>query len=765
MSGSNVAELGIAFDTTGLDDAVMRLDLLGQQSQKAGGHLLVVGNNFRQFASDMSAADIGSQKFADLTSQFDRANDSLVKISGSTVQTTDAMNSGFSDSLDKVKDFASALEVIPDTFTAIGHSVDSTFVGIAKGVDLVARGISDLRVIKSVFERDIDEPAKTSGQQLAEMGRHMLELKVVTTGFSAAGADGAASMVGLAARANLVLGAVATLGAGLYEASKASKEFEEQAKSLEAALQFTNSASGISGATATSLIDTASRTTGFDQAQLASTMEELIKARTLGPTDVAATFSAGTAFADASGQDPVAVVKALIGAYNDLGGAAKGLESIGINLDAAERKQLDTFAEAGEKAKGFGVILAEVATRNAEYSDKIDESTASSRRFSAESGELLRNIGDGWRALLSVFEIDISKYLVDPIRDALSQIINMINSTVHATTANLTTRLDLAKKGLSAAEGLASGADTVQEGVDYNADVTARRKEVEALTAALKAAKEAEQTLAAQQGRERQDGVQKYEDTKAKNTGGGAETEDAINAILRQTEALKHQTEAWKQGDEAVRVSMAVDEAHDKFVSGATANEEKYAAAILDRNAAQAEAAGAKDLSSMQHANSDYLELLGQVQRAELSLGDFEDELDNRRYERTLKAQGLSETTIANLMDEYEATKDLTDQYDKMAKAQDDQQKLWESIGKTVGDAFTRPIESAVKSIAEGKSQTIEWGNVFKSIFASLELDLIKMATINPVMNALGLGGSHSPSLFDLNSSSLGGEFANVSEF
>lgn len=435
-----------------------------------------------------------------------------------------------------------SLDAVGTSLKAIDDGLKASLVGVARGVDLVARGITDIRVIGSVFERDVNEPVKTTGERFADTARHAIELQVATSGLRYAGLETAASLVTVAARASLAAGAVYVLGTGLYEAAGKARAFEAESKSLEAALRFTNDASGITSGTATALIDQANRTTGFDRGQLTSTMAGLIKARTLGPGDLESTFSLGTAFADRSGQDAGRVVQALTSSYNDLGSAAKTLENVGINLTAAQRKQVDAFAESGDRAKGYAVILEEVAARNQEYADKVDSSAQSSRRFSAELAELERNIGQGWRNLVSLFEVDLTKLIVDPVRNALSDVLGLINQSINPSVGTLEARLQSARSSLAEAEKAMDGADVLSLGA-RSQDVAVRRRDVEDLTAALDRARNADAALRAQQGRQRQEDVMAYEQSKNQKPGkeeGPSDLDRALEALAKRREHLAY---------------------------------------------------------------------------------------------------------------------------------------------------------------------------------------------------------------------------------
>ena len=78
-----------------------------------------------------------------------------------------------------------------------------------------------------------------------------------------------------------------------------------------------------------------------------------------------------------------------------------------------------------------------------------------------------------------------------------------------------------------------------------------------------------------------------------------------------------------------------------------------------------------------------------------MKLIDLEDELDNKRHERSLEAQGIQGDMLGKLMDEYQIRKDLIDQYDTMNVAADNQKKAWDEVGKALDNSIERSLKAA----------------------------------------------------------------------
>ena len=62
--------------------------------------------------------------------------------------------------------------------------------------------------------------------------------------------------------------------------------------------------------------------------------------------------------------------------------------------------------------------------------------------------------------------------------------------------------------------------------------------------------------------------------------------------------------------------------------------------------------------------------------------------------------------------------------------------------------AFDRIGDSIVQAMVSGKNETIKWGDIAKSIFASIATDVAKLAIANPIKNLLF--GTNAGTLADL---------------
>lgn len=138
-----------------------------------------------------------------------------------------------------------------------------------------------------------------------------------------------------------------------------------------------------------------------------------------------------------------------------------------------------------------------------------------------------------------------------------------------------------------------------------------------------------------------------------------------------------------------------------------------------------------------------------QLAREELQLGGMNEAqvariLDLRRYELEIrdKFPSLSEGEIQALLRQKAAVLDAT-------TAVQHQRAAWDAVGQIIDDAILRPLEAAVEAIVQGQGASVKWGNILKAMLASVTVDLLKMATINPLKNMAGIG-SYSPSIFDL---------------
>lgn len=80
------------------------------------------------------------------------------------------------------------------------------------------------------------------------------------------------------------------------------------------------------------------------------------------------------------------------------------------------------------------------------------------------------------------------------------------------------------------------------------------------------------------------------------------------------------------------------------------------------------------------------------------------------------------------------------------------QQAAWDEISNMLGRAFDRLGDALVDVFVSGSKKAVDWGNITRGIIASLMTDLIKMAAIRPLQNAMF--GSNQPTLWDAMSGS-----------
>lgn len=210
---------------------------------------------------------------------------------------------------------------------------------------------------------------------------------------------------------------------------------------------------------------------------------------------------------------------------------------------------------------------------------------------------------------------------------------------------------------------------------------------------------------------------------------------------------------AYAQGPSAVQQVQLAEQARALALREATKDTDAYNAAYahylkLLQDGADAErgarigALGRQNADAIQLAQTE-LGLVGQSAevRAQI-LGHVKAELDLRR-----QFPGISDDELRGLVAQ-------SDQLLVINQRVARQQAAWDELGNSLGRAFDRLGDSLSQVFTEGNAKAVNWGNVTKAIISSLVTDLLKMAAINPLRNAL-FGGS-APSLWDLGGSALG---------
>lgn len=133
-----------------------------------------------------------------------------------------------------------------------------------------------------------------------------------------------------------------------------------------------------------------------------------------------------------------------------------------------------------------------------------------------------------------------------------------------------------------------------------------------------------------------------------------------------------------------------------------------------------------------------------------LAQAEFEaSEYVRQRYGDYEKLDPATKTVADNVMAQAKANATLSTEIKHAESA-------YAAVGDAIDNGIVRPLESAVDAIVKGQGESVKWGNLLKGAFASVAVDAVKMATINPLMNMAGIG-SYRPSLWDLPMLAAGG--------
>jgi hypothetical protein len=128
-----------------------------------------------------------------------------------------------------------------------------------------------------------------------------------------------------------------------------------------------------------------------------------------------------------------------------------------------------------------------------------------------------------------------------------------------------------------------------------------------------------------------------------------------------------------------------------------------------------------------------------------------ESDIDKLLRSQKTTYDALSETDKRRVDD----LRAQTAQVYEMETAVQRQQQAWEEVTGMLEKAFDRLGDALVETFVSGGKEAVNWGNITKAIIASLMTDLIKMAAIRPLTNAMF--GQNQPTFWD----ALGGSAAN----
>ena len=295
----------------------------------------------------------------------------------------------------------------------------------------------------------------TQSVKAAEQQGAFAGVKLALADIGITGLGAATSLLGLISTITLWTGVASVVIGSVSAASSASQETEAEIKRLADLLKLTEYGAGITAKAAQVAIQELQRTVTLSRGELGATMQELIKFRELSTETLTKTFAIGVQFADRSGQDPVAVIRALENSFGDLGTASENLRAINVTLSASQINQIEVLSDSGDKAGAYAVILAAVNDRVVEYTDKLTDAKKSQLEFSASADMALSNIGDAWRTLtvfVSSSASDMFEVIKRPFRDAATATLDAFNAMVNASEAQIKHKIEGTKRLIEAAQ-------------------------------------------------------------------------------------------------------------------------------------------------------------------------------------------------------------------------------------------------------------------------------------------------------------------------
>lgn len=217
---------------------------------------------------------------------------------------------------------------------------------------------------------------------------------------------------------------------------------------------------------------------------------------------------------------------------------------------------------------------------------------------------------------------------------------------------------------------------------------------------------------------------------------------ETVRALEQETVANNEMAVAVLQGAEAVKAAERAEYSRQLVMKLGTDQTQAYTDSMKAYDEAVA-SRGNKSYASATQAQQEQNKLL-EVERSTLGQSDLVRQRAIKHQELLNEAQRIGKDWTQAQRDEWVKTQEAME----ASRIEIDRQKAaWTALGDTLDKAFERVGDALVQIFVEGKGAAVDFGSVTKGIIASILTDLVKMAVVNPLRNAI-TGGTN-PTLFD----------------
>lgn len=242
--------------------------------------------------------------------------------------------------------------------------------------------------------------------------------------------------------------------------------------------------------------------------------------------------------------------------------------------------------------------------------------------------------------------------------------------------------------------------------------------------------------------KERDETLKKLNKTEEVSRTGVQKATDSLGAQIR---AQKELAAAYGENDEAVRKILATQEAEKKAISdGLVPGTQAYASAVAGLTVRFEELAAAKGDASLKQQISETEQATESQRRITAAYDGTQESLDAVMAQEKAHTAALKAGILPGMQEYEETVSRLSQRFLDSTNASRDFQQAQSSVSAimdTLGNAADRLGQGLVDAFLSGSGAAVNFGNIAKSILASVVTDVLKLGVLNPAINSI-IGGS-----------------------
>ncbi|PWC54376.1 hypothetical protein TSA6c_00485 [Azospirillum sp. TSA6c] len=228
---------------------------------------------------------------------------------------------------------------------------------------------------------------------------------------------------------------------------------------------------------------------------------------------------------------------------------------------------------------------------------------------------------------------------------------------------------------------------------------------------------------------------------------------DFAGSIKLEVDATERLVAGMQKGAEATRDAQVYNEAYAQTLKEAVPTEADFGKKLADNISLLERKAKALDSKAFEDYNKQLEGQTRQLQLQQKLVGATPQQAARLQSEYDINELLIKQGRNYESLTEGEkkiidASRDRSIQNAELEQQINRQKDAYETIAQSLEKAFERVGDALVNAFVEGKGSAVDFGNIAKGIVSSLLTDLVKMAAVRPLSNAL-LGTNYG-TIYDL---------------